>query len=307
MDVKTSVEAVFNQLSDLARVKTPFFSEVWPKGRQAFGPAWAEEVVDNVTRLFGTEEDGGWERAIRGYAEFALDAMRNQKFFETNGRYRWSRLADIHGRYYESEEHMMKNYLPGMWLSHYLWPHHFRMLSFFREEVRAQAPNPSLFYDVGIGTGMYSREMLKIFSAVRGKGFDISEYSARFTTRALKAYGLESRYEVSLGNIFTAPVPAQKADFVVSQEVLEHLEDPDRFLRILREMAKDKAYITAAINAGHTDHIYLFRSAEEVVAMLERAGWKILKWHAEVAYEGMPLELTPSVAGFFCQREGDRR
>lgn len=302
MEVKTSSEEVFNQLSDLAKAKTPFFSEVWRKGRQAFGPAWAEELVDNVTRLFGTEEDGGWERAIRGYAEFALDAMRNQKFFEANGRYRWSRLADIQGRYYESEEHMMKNYLPGMWLSHYLWPHHYKMLAFFRKEVLSQVSNPALFHDVGIGTGMYSREMLRIFPSIRGKGFDISEYSARFTTQALKAYGLDNRYEVVLGNIFTAKVPEQKADFVVSQEVLEHLEEPERFIRILREMAKDKAYITAAINAGHTDHIYLFRSAEEVIAMLERAGWKILKWHAELAYEGMPPELTPSVAGFFCQR-----
>ncbi len=301
---ESSVE-VFERLAELARTKTHFFADIWHRSSKEFGPSWAEEVVDVVVRLFGPEQNEDWEAAIRGYAEFALDAMRNQKFFEANRRYRWSKLDEIQGRYYDNEAHMMKNYLPGMYLSHYLWPHHFRLLTFFRTEVlRHLVPAPSLFYDVGIGTGMYSREVLRAFPSVRGRGFDISPYSAGFTRRVLRAYAVEDRYDIVLGDVFATTSPNETADFVVSQEVLEHLEDPERFTGILYRLVKrgGKAYITAAINAGHSDHIYLFHSPEEVRTMLLKTGWQVIASRAEYAYGGAPIEITPCVAGFLCQR-----
>lgn len=300
-----ATERVFDRLVQLARNRSYFFSDIWERSRDQFGPTWAAEVVENVTRLFGPEENGRWEQAVQGYAEFALDAMRNQKFFEAHGRYRYQSLADIEGRFYRSEQHMMRNYLPGMFLSHYLWPHHFRMLTFFRTEVLpALNPAPKLFHDVGIGTGMYSRETLRSLPQVRGKGFDISEYSVTFTRDLLGAFGLLDRFEFVLGNVYTTELPLGTADFVVSQECLEHLEEPEGFCRILFELAKagGRAYITAAINAGHSDHIYLFRSPPEVRAMLERVGWTVLKWNAEYAYADRPIQVTPCVAGFLCAR-----
>lgn len=301
----TTAAATFERLSELARTHTYLFADIWRRSRDEFGLQWVEEIADNAIRLFGREEDGHWEAALRGYAEFALDAMRNQKFFEKHGHYRWSTLGEIRGRYYDNEEHMMRNYLPGMYLSHYLWPHHFKLLTFFRSDVLPSlTPPPALFYDVGIGTGMYSREVLRAFPGVRGKGFDISNYSVAFTRRVLQTYGLMDRYEFVIGNIFEAELPQERADFLVSQEVLEHLEEPLRFCEILYSLTKrgGKAYITAAVNAAHSDHIHLFRSPDEVQAMLAKAGWKVLKWRAEYAYAGQPTEITPSVAGFVCER-----
>ena len=301
----SSGQIIYERLSEMARMHSYFFSDIWKRSREEFGPKWVEEIADNVVRLFGLEEDGGWLAAIQGYAEFALDAMRNQKFFEANGRYRWSTLGEIQSHYYDNEDHMMRNYLPGMYLSHYLWPHHFKLLTFFRTEVlRSLASPPTVFCDVGIGTGMYSREVLRAFPQVRGKGFDISHYSVEFTRRALQAYELLDRYEFVIGDIFSAELPVQIADFVVSQEVLEHLEDPEQFCHILHKLAKigGRAYITAAVNAGHSDHIYLFRSPEEVQSLLTKVGWKVLRSRAEIAYKGKPIPITPCVAAFVCEK-----
>ena len=301
----TGGEMTFERLSELARTHSYFFSDIWKRSREEFGPAWVEEITDNVLRLFGIEENREWEAVLQGYAEFALDAMRNQKYFEANGRYRWSTLREIQTHYYDNEDHMMRNYLPGMYLSHYLWPHHFKLLTFFRIEVLPTFVRPPiLFCDVGIGTGMYSREVLRAFPRIRGKGFDISQYSVAFTRKLLQAYGVLDRYEFVIGDIFSAELPLQIADLVVSQEVLEHLEDPERFCRILYELTSDggKAYITAAVNAGHSDHIYLFRSPEDVQAMLMKVGWRIVKSRAENAYQGKPVAITPCVAAFFCER-----
>lgn len=300
-----NAEVIYERLSELARTHSYFFSDIWKRSREEFGPQWVEEIADTVIRLIGLEEDGGWLAAIRGYAEFALDAMRNQKFFEANGRYRWSRLSEIQTNYYDNEDHMMKNYLPGMYLSHYLWPHHFKLLTFFRREVLARLePPPTVFCDVGIGTGLYSREVLRAFPRVIGKGFDISPYSVAFTRKVLNAYGVLDRYQFIVGDIFSADASPAIADLVVSQEVLEHLEDPEGFCRILYEFAKvgGKGYITAAINAGHSDHICLFRSPEEVQSLLTKVGWKVARSRAELAYQGKPIHITPCVAAFVCEK-----
>jgi len=300
-----SSEEIFERFADLARLKTRFFSDIWRRSRDEFGQEWMEEVADNLVRLFGPEQNGGWEAALTGYAEFALDAMRSQKYFEKNGKYRWSLLEEIQDKYYNSEDHMMNNYLPGMYLSHYLWPHHFRLLTFFRDAVLGKLnPKPLTFFDVGIGTGKYSLETLRAFPEVQGRGFDISPYSVKFTGNLLEHFGVRNRYDFVLDNIFEADLPTEKADFLVSQEVLEHLEEPDRFCQILYDLTRPggKAYITAAINAGHSDHIYLFHSPQEVQDMLRSVGWRIVEYRAEYAYGKIPLDVTPCVAGFVCER-----
>lgn len=298
-------EEIFERLVKMAKGKTFLLSDIWHRSRGQFGAAWVEEIVENVLRVFGPEEWGGWEEAIRGYAEFSLDGMRHQEFFEAHGRYRWSQSKEIQEKFYENEEYMMKKYLPGILMSHYLWPHHFKILTFFRTEVLPSLePAPELFYDVGLGPGMYSRETLRAFPQVRGKGFDISRYSIAFTRKVLEAFGLADRYGFVHGDIFTVELPDSMADFVVSHEVLEHLEEPARFCRILHDLVKPEgyAYITAALNAGLSDHIYLFRSPDEVEAILSQAGWKILKKQFEYAYTGMPMEWTPCIAAYLCER-----
>jgi SAM-dependent methyltransferase len=304
MKVTPNFRSEFDRLVEIARTKTPLFADIWNQSREKFGDDWVQEVSQNLRELVDSNAEKTWESALRGYAEFALDAMRHQKYFEKHRRYKWSSLQEIQERYYTNEKHMMENYLPGMFLSHFVWPHHFRLLSFFRNRVLSSFSTfPVLFYDVGIGSGIYSREVLRRFPEVRGKGFDISPYSVAFTRKLLEAAGLMNRYDFVLGNVFSA-TPERTADFVISQEVLEHLEKPQQFIDILYNWTRNggKAYITAAINAAHSDHIYLFRSPEEVETMLKAAGWTILDRQAELAYTGTPLEITPCVAGFFCQR-----
>jgi hypothetical protein len=83
--------------------------------------------------------------------------------------------------------------------------------------------------------------------------------------------------------------------------VLEHLEDPVAFLRGLRAtMAPGaKAFITAAVNAAHADHIYLYRSADDVLAHLIDAGFTLEQSFVGAAYKppapGVPV---PQAAAF---------
>jgi hypothetical protein len=62
------------------------------------------------------------------------------------------------------------------------------------------------------------------------------------------------------------------------------------------------AYITAALNAAHSDHIYLFRNPAELEDMLRAAGFQPVHSQEEFAYGVKPRHVSPSLAGFFCER-----
>jgi hypothetical protein len=57
-----------------------------------------------------------------------------------------------------------------------------------------------------------------------------------------------------------------------------------------------KAFITAALNAAHADHIYLYRTPEAVLAHLVEAGFTLEQSFVGAAYKpsapGVPVPLA---------------
>lgn len=285
--------------------KYPNFAQLWTTAAKEGGDAWVREFSFHVDRVFGGIGEAGLWEAVDGYAEFCTEAIRSQIFFEKNGRYKASNYADVLLECYNSEDYMMKRYLPGQFISHYVWPHHRKMLRGFADKFLPRIGEIKLFYEVGVGCGMYSLKTLEAKAGAVGAGYDISQFALDFTKRVIDVHGVGDRYKIINQDIIASPVkPA--ADFVISQEVLEHLEDPPAFIRALRGMAKvgSYGYITAAINAGHTDHIYLYRTADEVRQQLIDAGWKVLDEQVEFNYPDKPPEKRPTVAGFLVQNPG---
>jgi hypothetical protein len=115
----------------------------------------------------------------------------------------------------------------------------------------------------------------------------------------VKAHGYGDRYTIVNNNILDVPLH-KKADIVICQEVLEHLEDPLSFIKALRDMAQPSGwgYITAAINAAHTDHIYLYRSPDEVKSQIEEAGWVIEHTQIEQNPSFSNRRFIPTIVGY---------
>ena len=156
------------------------------------------------------------------------------------------------------------------------------------------------FYDIGVGTGFYSKEMLRYIPDMHGEGFDLSPFSLEHTVQMLKAHDLDSRYKTNLCDI-VKNTPTTPAPFIMNIEVLEHLEDPQEFLNALAKMLEPGGYgmISAAINAPNADHIYLYRNAEEVKQQIEKAGFKIVNYIEDEAYQPRREgELVPVNAAF---------
>jgi len=259
-----------------------------------FGNSWAKEFEKILSSLFSSKES--INSAAKGYAKFAIHSMRLQAAFERDRQYKNKTHEQASQEVYFNETHMMEEYLPGLLLSHFLWPHHYRQLQFFESAfVQSMRVNgASSFIEVGIGTGLYSGFLLRKLPEIKGLGFDISPASKNFTETQMSTLGVADRYKVSLRDITFEPIQPT-TDWLVCVEVLEHLDDPVAFLRGLKlNMAVGaRAFITAAVNAAHTDHIYLYRNAGEVLVHLIEAGFTLEQSFVAAAYKpsspGVPV------------------
>ncbi len=298
-------KSAFTQMREIIEKRYPQFATLWTKSEKEFGPVWEEEISQNIARVFGENPSPKWDEAIDGYAEFCVDALRAQVYYEKHGRYQNSDYGQMIKECYHSSDYMERRYLPGQYLSHYIWPHHQRMLRRYLTDLLPKiAADVKLFYEVGVGCGMYSQKTLELIPQAKGIGFDISDYALNFTFRAVRAHGYGDRYSIRNQNIIANPI-SELADLVISQEVLEHLEDPQSFVNGLYRAARPKGwgYITAAVNASHTDHIYHYRSPKEVEVQLEKAGWKIRDAQIEVQYPEKPEHLRPTIAGYLVKKD----
>lgn len=288
----SNVKLIQEALTD----KFPFFAKVIDKRASEFGDHWLDTFNEELEVFFG-DDISRLNAAVKGYGHFALDAMKLQLKFDKTRRYESKSYAEVSQAVYMNRSYMFDLYLPGILLSQYLWPHHYRQLRFFHEKFASIVRERSFksFYDVGTGTGFYSKETLRAIPAIRGHGYDISPFSLEHTDLMLERWGLTGRY-VSERRDILSDVPKEQTDCIVNVEVLEHLEDPLRFLEGLLNLLRPGGigFITAAINAPNADHIYLYRSLDEVCAQMEMAGFSVLESVEHVGYVPKPGASAPS-------------
>jgi SAM-dependent methyltransferase len=295
-------------LPDLGRLEarfrsaSPVFRNVVAAGRDAFGETWAAELDEAVARLLVGEAE--LAAGVDGYSRFALDVVRLQIRFEKERAYAPRSYAEVDGAVYQNDDYMRTCYLPGLLLSHYLWPHHYRQAGFFRDTFVAalRRAGGAEFYDVAVGTGFYSRLALLGAPEARAVGFDVSAASAEFARRHVAAFGAGERYRVELRDVMEDP--PEPVDWLVCVELLEHLEDPVALLGALRSILRPggQAFIATALNAPNADHIYLYRTADEVKAQLLEAGFKPIQYACSVSRpQQSPDQPVAEVAAFICR------
>lgn len=263
-------------LRALFRDRYGFLKDAVDRMEAGFGPPWTAAFERTLDSVFGDE--GELAQAADGYARFVMDLLRRQRRFERDGDYPAKSFAEAATEVYLDDDYMTRQYLPGLLLAHFLWPHHVRHAAFFETAFVApmRLAADARFAEVGVGTGLYSRLVLTGIEDARGVGLDISPSSAAFAQRHLKGFSVDDRYELRIQDIAADPL-AEPVPWLICIEVLEHLEDPVGFLRALRGALapEGRAFVTAALNAAHVDHIHLYRTVDDVVAEAVEAGFEV--------------------------------
>jgi SAM-dependent methyltransferase len=289
----------FEKFRDLFFQHASIFKKTFLEVESEFGDEWKKEFNDHLERFFGNDEEG-YLNAVKGYTRFAIDAMRLQELFNKKLKYEDVSYEEACEKVYLNEQYMMTLYLPGILVSHFLWRHHYRQFLYYKKNFLPLLDEASQkeFYEVGTGSGFYSVQIFRHDPTFTGKGIEISPHSRAFTMKNLTGWGFDTRFQPKDINIIGAnldPLP-----FLQTIEVLEHLTDPELFLKHLRKLLKPGGYgfVTAALTAPNADHIYLYWGADDVIKQLQSAGFKVKDFIEEAAYEGQPGEYVPKVAAF---------
>lgn len=241
------------------------------------------------------------------YNTIVNDTLMEQLFFKENGRYRWSRFDELAHSVYFDEAYMRK-YMYGLAITAFLWPNHVALHDFFvRTFPRDRA---GTYLEIGPGHGYYFMKSAKLGNFERLVGVDISAASIALTRDIVRHFeiGEKCQVEVIETDFLTFHAENKGYSCIVMGEVLEHVEDPGRFLSTIAHLSGPSTHIfvTTCINAPAVDHISLFRTGKDVEDIIISNGLQIVE-ACYVPYIGKTLaeseeEVLPVNVGYVLRK-----
>lgn len=122
--------------------------------------------------------------------------------------------------------------------------------------------------DVGCGGGVLAEEFARAGAEVTG--IDLSTAAIEAATRHAKKSGLSIDYRLTSIGDFLKEEP-EGFDIVVCAEVLEHVEDVEKFLtEALRPLKKGGLFFFATLNKTMKARFFAIFVAEDILGMLPR-------------------------------------
>ncbi len=210
--------------------------------------------------------------------------LPEELYFRRHNAYRLSTFEEAFREVYSNDE-VMPKYMEGLLTSYAIWPNHVAASHHYAHTfLKVIAPGARML-EIGPGHGM----LMYIASCAPNirslTGWDVSQASLDMTRQTLDHLGVTREYTLAERNIFAgagADVGTEKFDAIVLSEVLEHLEHPMEALAAIYDLLEPggKAWINVPVNSPLPDHIFLLRSVQEAVGVIEKAGFAIHSWDA---------------------------
>jgi len=224
-------------------------------------------------------EDSGFDidQLAGAYNTITLDTLREQVYFQRNGKYRYSRFDEVAGNVYHNPSYMQK-YMYGLAITAYFWANHREIYRYFERVIPRH--RSGRYLEVGPGHGLFFLRAMALSQYDSYEGVDISDTSLEMTRTLLsrQEHRGNNLWTLQHGDFLSASELVGPYDAVVMGEVLEHVERPDLFLTRIRNLVRPGGFVfvTTAVNAPAVDHIYLFRTVAEVERMATTCGLNVV-------------------------------
>jgi 2-polyprenyl-3-methyl-5-hydroxy-6-metoxy-1,4-benzoquinol methylase len=231
---------------------------------------FADELATLITRISADALD----TFCADYKWLVGVVLEEEIFFRRENRYRLSSFAEAEASIYGDRTYMTR-YMNGLLLSQLWWNNHTNVLRYFRDVFLPANKPGSRHLEIGPGHGVFLYYAASDPRCSEVAGWDVSATSIDLVKDTFRALSVERPVALALVNMFDQP----RATFesVTFSEVLEHLEEPDRALSILRGLLAPggRAFINVPVNSPAPDHITLYRTPEDVVEAVRQAGFEI--------------------------------
>jgi 2-polyprenyl-3-methyl-5-hydroxy-6-metoxy-1,4-benzoquinol methylase len=245
------------------------------------------------------------ERVADDYLKMIRDMRIEGIYFFKYGKYRCENQT-IANDYVYSKPDVMSYYMNALLVSQVMWKHHFNIFMYFQTQIKSLFKNYSKLniLDIGPGHGFFSYIVKKEFPKYETIDIvDISETSLEMTNKIIGTDGDKIRYFRK--DVFDYG-EEKKYDFIVLGEVLEHLDDPKGILNKLSKLLNPGGviWITVPTNSPALDHVYLFKTKEEIVELVTDSGLRTIhqcNYFAEEMDEvdALKFKIT-NLVGIFC-------
>lgn len=225
------------------------------------------------------------------YLTVVQDTIAEQMFFLQNSRYRHSTYDEVADFVYNNVDYMNR-YMYGLVITAFLWTNHVEMSRFFAK--RLPCDRGGAYLEIGPGHGYYMMTAVSRSKFSDFVGVDVSQASINQTRALINHFapGAADRIDLRRCDFLSDDsLSAASFDAIVMGEVLEHVENPGEFLKRIAMLARPGAfiYVTTCINAPAIDHIFLWRSIEELETLFAQSGLEV-KEGLKLPYEGRTLE-----------------
>ena len=236
-----------------------------------------QEEKEGLAALLGfyIKQGDTIEHLAECYLGFIQDIMEEQLFFVENRRYRYFSSEEVNAFFYQNTGYM-EYYMKGLAVSTYLLESHRKCREWFCKKISSYRSG-KYWLDAGVGHGEYLQLAVRHTDYEHYLGIDISPTCVQMCREMMEqriAKGTKS-IEIKEQDFFQYDGPI--CDAVILGEILEHVEAPQAFLKKVYEITNEMSfiYITTVVNCPQKDHIYLFKSVEEIEGMYEDAGFRI--------------------------------
>lgn len=241
--------------------------------------SYSEMVLQYYVKYIG--DPFAQNTGIDSFARISYDFILLQSRFNKLRQYKNKSAKQLEMELYSDSKKMEGYYLSGLFLTYAFWPNHIKILRFFIEKFLRNQPDICNYIEVGVGHGLMPLTLLKELDNSIYHGIDISVSSINATKKLLENACIHSnRYSFELIDATSDIVFSQSKHLFkagICCEVLEHVEDPSKILRFLRQrmIKNSQLFITTVTNIAAEDHIYLFKNQDEIHELFNKYGFHV--------------------------------
>jgi len=219
-----------------------------------------------------------FEYAIDAYLKMCKGIVKSQIYFMKTDKYPLENQDQAFEEVYSSKKEM-QSYMVGLALSQYLWGTHYKMFKHFQSSIKNIEKDVDKYLEIGPGHGLYFQYALEYFGIKSSYcAVDISKISLEMTKDIISYFSLDDS-DISFVNDDMLNISIdEKFDFITMGEVLEHVNFPQKLLLKLNSLLSKNgsAFISTCVNCPTIDHVYHFKSIQEIQDMINKSGFNII-------------------------------